>query len=161
MPGRRLKVFRAHLGFYDTVVAAPSQKAALEAWGAGAHEFSAGFAEVTSDPDAVTCASAHPGIVLKRPFGTKGPYKRDADPIRPPRATAKQRKSAAAAARKRQAEGAVERRQAERALRAAEREARQKLADIGQREAELQREKIAAREGIARAKSRLARQATR
>jgi len=31
---RRLKVFRAHLGFYDSIVAAPSQKAAAEAWGA-------------------------------------------------------------------------------------------------------------------------------
>ena len=30
---RPLKVFRAHLGFYDTVVAVPSQKAAAEAWG--------------------------------------------------------------------------------------------------------------------------------
>ena len=31
--GRRLKVFQAQFGFYDTVVAASSQAAALRAWG--------------------------------------------------------------------------------------------------------------------------------
>jgi hypothetical protein len=39
MKGRRLKVFQAHLGFYDTIVAAPSQKAALEARGASSRKF--------------------------------------------------------------------------------------------------------------------------
>ena len=30
----RLKVFRTSIGFHDAYVAAPSRKAALEAWGA-------------------------------------------------------------------------------------------------------------------------------
>jgi len=34
MAGRKLKVFQAQFGFFDTVVAAPSRAAALRAWGA-------------------------------------------------------------------------------------------------------------------------------
>ena len=66
----RLKVFRAHLGFYDSVVAATSQKKALEAWGASPSQFSHGFAAETSDPEAVRAALAAPGVVLRRPFGS-------------------------------------------------------------------------------------------
>ena len=66
----RLKVFRAHLGFYDSVVAVTSQKKALEAWGASALEFRHGFAAETSDPAAVRAALTSPGVVLRRPFGS-------------------------------------------------------------------------------------------
>jgi flagellar motility protein MotE (MotC chaperone) len=65
-----LKVFRAHLGFYDSVVAVTSQKKALEAWGASPQEFRHGFAAETSDPVAVRAALAAPGAVLRRPFGS-------------------------------------------------------------------------------------------
>lgn len=85
MAARRLKVFQAHLGFYDTVVAAPSQKAALAAWGTGRGEFAKGFANVTDDPAAVRAALAHPGQVLKRPFGTTGEYRFDAAPVPQPK----------------------------------------------------------------------------
>jgi len=71
---RRLKVFRAHLGFYDSIVAAPSQKAAAEAWGADVREFAQGFASVTKDKDSVTAACAQPGIVLRRPAGSRGAF---------------------------------------------------------------------------------------
>jgi hypothetical protein len=67
---RPLKVYRAHLGFFDTVVAAHSQKEALAAWGAGASELHQGFATVTNDKDAVVAALRYPGIVLYRPFGS-------------------------------------------------------------------------------------------
>ena len=63
---RPLKVYRAHLGFYDTIIAAPSQKAAVEAWGASPTEFSKGFAKVTKDAEAVETAIAQPGVVLRR-----------------------------------------------------------------------------------------------
>src|SRR5262249_19435644 len=59
---RALKVYRAHLGFFDTVVAAYSQKEALVAWGGGPGEFRQGFATVTNDERAVTAALANPGI---------------------------------------------------------------------------------------------------
>lgn len=70
----RLKVFRAHLGFFDAIVAAPSQKAALAAWGAPASEFRKGFAAVTDDPEAVQAALTQPGVVLRRPFGSKAAF---------------------------------------------------------------------------------------
>lgn len=38
--GSRLKVYRTPIGFHDTYVAAPSQKAALAAWGSGHDLFS-------------------------------------------------------------------------------------------------------------------------
>lgn len=71
---RPLKVFRVHLGFYDTIVAAPSQKAAIAAWGGAKNEFTKGFASVTNDPGAVKAALANPGVVLRRPFGTTEPF---------------------------------------------------------------------------------------
>src|SRR5437660_1402205 len=117
MAGKRLKVFQAHLGFYDTVVAAHSQKAALEAWGAGQGEFSKGFAKLTTDPAAMRCALAHPGEVLRRPFGSKGDFKRDADPVPPPKTSPKHDR----AARERRKKAAIaQRTAAERELREAE-----------------------------------------
>jgi len=146
------------MGFYDTVVAAPSQKAALEAWGAGKGEFAKGFAKVTNDPVAVESALANPGVVLRRPFGSSGPFKRHADPVRPPKVSAKQnreakerRKKAAMAARK----------AAQRELREAEALAKLERMEIRKREAEFAREKAAAerqaRKRIARARARLKR----
>jgi hypothetical protein len=81
---KQLKVFRAHLGFYDTIVAAPSQKAALEAWGMHINVFADGTAAVTTDKDAVEAGTAHPGAVLKRPFGSKGAFKLDPDRVPAP-----------------------------------------------------------------------------
>lgn len=88
---RPLKIFRAHLGFYDSIVAAPSQKAALEAWSARPSEFRKGFASVTNDPDAVKAALAQPGVVLRRPFGSGGEFKADAELPTVPKLTAKQK----------------------------------------------------------------------
>jgi hypothetical protein len=74
MPGRALKVFQAHLGFFDTVVAAPSKKAALEAWGSRQDLFHTGLASVAEDRDAIRSALAQPGLVLKRAAGSKDPF---------------------------------------------------------------------------------------
>ena len=71
---RPLKVFRAHLGFYDSVVAKPSRKAALEAWGSRRDLFREGFAEETNDPEPVKAALARPGVVLRRAFGSPDPF---------------------------------------------------------------------------------------
>ena len=70
----RLKTFQAHLGFFDTIVAAPSQKAALEAWGSRQNLFRDGTAKPATDPDAIAAAMAHPGVVLKRLAGSKDPF---------------------------------------------------------------------------------------
>src|SRR5438067_13814121 len=70
----RLKTFQAHLGFFDTVVAAPSQKAALEAWGSRQNLFHDGTASVATDPQAIKAALQKPGVVLKRLVGSGGEF---------------------------------------------------------------------------------------
>ena len=71
---RRLKVFQAQFGFYDTVVAAPSQAAALRAWGVRQNLFAAGQARVTDDAQAVEAALAHPETPLRRAVGSFDPF---------------------------------------------------------------------------------------
>src|SRR5437764_10987336 len=71
---RHLKVFQAHLGFYDTAVAAPSRAAALKAWGSRQNLFREGVASETKDAQAVTAALAKPGVVLRRPAGSNAPF---------------------------------------------------------------------------------------
>lgn len=75
----KLKLFTARLGFFDTVVAAPSRKAALAAWGVHQDLFKLGGAEETDDP-AAQVALDRPGVVLRRPAGSGEPYAEDAAP---------------------------------------------------------------------------------
>jgi hypothetical protein len=160
MKGRQLKVFHAHLGFYDTVVAAPSQKAALEAWGAGASEFAKGFARLATDPTAIRQALAEPGKVLRRPFGTKGEYKLVADAVPTQRLSLKRTKSAVDVAKRKKRQQAAARKAAERELKDAQQTEIRELAELRKREADLAEEKAAARQRaqkrIGRAKARLA-----
>lgn len=73
-PTRKLKVFQAQFGFYDTVVAAPSQAAALRAWGVNQNLFASGDARVTTDEAAVAAATAHPETPLRRAVGSREPF---------------------------------------------------------------------------------------
>ena len=61
----KLKVFRTPIGFHDAYVAAPSQKAALEAWGADSNLFAQGVAERVEDAALTKAALARPGEVIK------------------------------------------------------------------------------------------------
>jgi hypothetical protein len=70
----RLKVYRTRIGFHDAVVAAPNQKAALAAWDVRENLFAQGAATTTDDPKAVEAATAHPGVVLRRPAGSDQPF---------------------------------------------------------------------------------------
>jgi hypothetical protein len=65
-----LKVFQAQFGFYDSVVAASSQVAALRAWGTHQNLFADGQARVTTDAAAVKAALAHPETPLRRAVGS-------------------------------------------------------------------------------------------
>jgi hypothetical protein len=71
---RKLKTYQTSLGFYDQAIAAPSMKAALEAWGADSNLFHQGAAMESEDPDVIAVTMAKPGVVLKRPVGSKGPF---------------------------------------------------------------------------------------
>jgi len=71
---RKLKTYITNLGFFELALAAPSMKAALEAWGLGHNAFHQGFAKETHDTKIVAATMAKPGVVLKRPVGSKGAF---------------------------------------------------------------------------------------
>jgi len=76
---RKLKTYQTSLGFFDLAVAAPSMKAALEAWGADSNLFHQGAAKQSEDPDIIAATMAAPGVVLKRPVGSSGRFKEHAE----------------------------------------------------------------------------------
>ena len=76
---RRLKTYQTSVGFYDLAIAAPSMKAAAEAWGSDTDVFKKGFAKETHDPKIVAATMAKPGVLLKRPVGSNGPFGENAE----------------------------------------------------------------------------------
>jgi hypothetical protein len=72
---RKLNSYETSLGFYDLAIAAPSMKAALDAWGAGSNLFHQGVAKESSDPEIVAATMSKPGVVLRRPVGTDEPFR--------------------------------------------------------------------------------------
>jgi hypothetical protein len=76
---RKLKTYQTSLGFFDLAVAAPSMKAALEAWGADSNLFHQGAAKESHDPDVIAATMAKPGVVLRRPVGSEGFFKEHAE----------------------------------------------------------------------------------
>src|SRR6202000_2671718 len=71
---RKLKPCQTSLGFFEQAVSAPSMKAAWEAWGADSNLFHQGAAKETTNPDIVAATMKKPGVVLKRPVGSTGPF---------------------------------------------------------------------------------------
>jgi len=76
---RKLKTFETSLGFFDLAIAAPSMKAALEAWGADSNLFHQGAARESVDSDLIAATLAKPGVVLRRPVGSDQPFTEHAD----------------------------------------------------------------------------------
>ncbi|MEH2562158.1 cell envelope biogenesis protein TolA [Bradyrhizobium sp. AZCC 2289] len=92
---KKLKTYETSLGFFDLAIAAPSMKAALEAWGADSNLFHQGAAKQSEDPDVVAATMAKPGVMLKRPVGSNGPFKEHAElPTNLGNATARPSKAA-------------------------------------------------------------------
>ena len=71
---RKLNAYQTSLGFFDLAIAAPSMKAALEAWGADSNLFHQGAAKESNDPDVIAATMAKPGVVLRRPVGSDGSF---------------------------------------------------------------------------------------
>lgn len=67
---QKLKVYRTAAGFNDAYVAAPSQKAALAAWGSDKDLFARGIAEIVTNPALTAEPLASPGVVIKHSRGT-------------------------------------------------------------------------------------------
>lgn len=65
----KLKVYCMPAGFYDALVAAPSQAAALKAWGTTTNLFAVGRASLVEDETAMVEALARPGEVVRRMRG--------------------------------------------------------------------------------------------
>src|SRR5215204_2688936 len=76
---RKLKTYQTSLGFFDQAIAAPSMKAALEAWGADSNLFHQGAATESHDPDVIATTTAKSGVVLRRPVGTDRPFSEHAE----------------------------------------------------------------------------------
>lgn len=55
---RKLKTYQTSLGFFEQAIAAPSMKAALEAWGADRNLFHQGAAQASTDPDVIAAGGA-------------------------------------------------------------------------------------------------------
>jgi hypothetical protein len=134
----RLKVFRTAIGFHDAYVAAPSRKAALEAWGAQKDLFAVGSAELVEDPKLTAEPLASPGKVIKRVRGSLADHlsaaakteKRSRPRAEPP---------AKRAPRPRPSRDALS--QAEAALEEARGQAKAEAAELERREAALREER--------------------
>ncbi|MDP1865480.1 MAG: cell envelope biogenesis protein TolA [Bradyrhizobium sp.] len=102
---RKLKTYQTSIGFFDMAIAAPSMKAALQAWGSKSNLFHQGFANEAGDPDVIAATLAKPGVILRRPVGSDGAFRENAglpsDPsgekvkVRPKRPAAKPGKRSA------------------------------------------------------------------
>jgi hypothetical protein len=97
---RKLKVYRTPIGFHDAYVAAPSQKAALEAWGSDANLFARGVAEVVTDPALTKEPLARPAKVIKRLRGTAAEQIAALPPNPPPERSKREAKAKPPARRK-------------------------------------------------------------
>src|SRR3954451_15664506 len=76
---RKLKTYQTSQGFYDLAIAAPSMKAALNAWGTSRNLFHQGFAKASDDSEVIAAAMAKPGLVLRRPVGSTKPFREHSD----------------------------------------------------------------------------------
>src|SRR3954451_17192892 len=76
---RKLKTYQTSLGFFDEAIAAPSMKAALEAWGTKTNLFHQGVAKQADDPEIIAATMRKPGVILRRPIGSNGSFKEHPD----------------------------------------------------------------------------------
>jgi colicin import membrane protein len=90
---RRLKTYQISIGFFDLAIAAPSMKAAAEAWGSDTDVFKKGFAKETDDPEIVAATMAKPGVLLRRPVGSNDLFSENAELPQIDKVTEKRTKS--------------------------------------------------------------------
>jgi colicin import membrane protein len=76
---RKLKTYQTSLGFFDLAIAAPSMKAALEAWGAHSNLFHQGIAKQSDDPEVIAATMSKPSVTLRRPVGSHGVFREHAE----------------------------------------------------------------------------------
>ncbi|RKE49956.1 MULTISPECIES: hypothetical protein [unclassified Sphingomonas] len=150
---QKLKVYRTVAGFYDAYVAAPSQKAALAAWGSDRDLFARGIAEQVTDPALIAEPLASPGTVVKHSRGTTAEQiaalpeqrapaaPRDADADADPKPTAKPRAKPQAKPKPRPKRDELD--AAEEALTSLRADFNRKKKDLAEREAALAQDRRA------------------
>ena len=131
---KALKVFRTPIGFHDAYVAAPSQKAALEAWGAEGNLFAQGIAEQVTDPALMEEPLASPGKIIRKLRGSEADHVKA---LGDPKASKQKAKTAPKARPKGPRPSRAELERAEHELAVAEKRQRSEL-----RELELKMEKL-------------------
>jgi hypothetical protein len=131
---KKLKVYRTPIGFHDAYVAAPSQKAALEAWGSDADLFARKVAEQVTDPGLIAEPLAHPGDVIRKLRGTA-----EEQLASVPSDGKKKAPKRAAKPKPRPSRAAVD--EAERAIADLEKQQHEEGEKLARREAELARER--------------------
>jgi len=138
----KLKVFRTAIGFHDAYVAAPSKKAALEAWGSTKDLFGRNAAEQVTDDKLTAEPLANPGKVIKRSRGTAAEQFAALPEDAPTLPKAKQTRKKPAPSKPRKPKPSRARLDAaETAIETAERNYEKKVADLLERQAALAREK--------------------
>lgn len=152
---RKLKTYLTSLGFFDQAVAAPSMKAALEAWGSKSNLFHQGFAREVDDPAIVEATMAKPGVVLKRPIGSSGRFTESADlPTELP-ADGDRRKAPMSDSKREPARGRPDDKSARKAARAFEREQRKREKERQREAADRQKERERRQEAVTKAQAAL------
>lgn len=148
---KKLRTFLTSLGFFDQAVAAPSMKAALEAWGSKSNLFHQGFAREVDDPAVIEATMAKPGVVLKRPIGSNGPFRETAELPADLPVDSDRRKPAKPRAAGRASRKEIDQKSARKAAEAFEREEKERRKD----EAARQRERNRRQEAVVRAQAAL------
>lgn len=154
---RKLKTYQTSLGFFDLAMAAPSMKAALEAWGADSNLFHQGAAKESHDPDVIAATMAKPGVVLRRPVGTDRPFSEHAElptDLGGGRPTKAARKSKGPKAQKRSS-GPVDKAAERKAALAYEREQRRRELERAKEAAARQKERERRQQAIDKAQAAL------
>lgn len=153
---RKLKTYTTSAGFFDLAVAAPSMKAALEAWGSKSNLFQHGFAKVSDDPKIVAVTMAHPGVVLRRPVGSNGSFGEHAKLPSTLPVTSPQRPAAKRPTKKPEAPPKpVDDKAAREAARAFEKEQKRRESERRKEEAIRQKERARREQAVAAAESAL------
>ena len=150
---RKLKTFQTSLGFFDEAIAAPSMKAALEAWGTKTNLFHQGVAKEVDDPDVIAATMRKPGVILRRPVGSNGPFKEHADlPTHLSRDEVKGRPRKLSA-KKKQPPRKIDDKRARKAALAFEREQRQREIERRKEEAATAKERERREKAVAKAQA--------
>ncbi len=154
---RKLKTYQTSLGFFDLAIAAPSMKAALEAWGADSNLFHQGAAKESDDPDVIAAAMKKPGVVLRRPVGSDGSFNEHAElptDLGGPGATKAARKSKRPTAKERSSR-AVDNAAERKAALDYEREQRRRELERAKEEATRQKERERRQQAVDKAQAAL------